>query len=77
MGGVLAYEVAQLLHQKGERVGLLANLDSPGPGDTEVIRGRLNTEDVFREYFAALSPEAMATIEAGPASADRKLSLHL
>lgn len=31
-GGTLAFEIAQQLHAEGEKVGLLAMIDTPGPG---------------------------------------------
>jgi len=52
-GGVVAYEMARLLVERGERVGLLALIDSRAPGSTPVssdpVDGRTLVEMLARE----------------------------
>jgi thioesterase domain-containing protein len=69
-GGVVAFEIAQQLLGSGETVGLLAMLDSPGPGalpvgftsNAEILAYLLNhgsTEEVHLMKLSTLSEEEM------------------
>jgi len=42
MGGLIAYEIAQQLHEQGESIGLLAMMDTHGPGyRRDAVRARI------------------------------------
>ncbi len=40
VGGIVAYEMAQILHEIGERVGLLVLMDTPRPSSGRALRSR-------------------------------------
>jgi acyl transferase domain-containing protein/thioesterase domain-containing protein len=50
MGGVIAFEMARQLTDRGQRTDTLIIIDSPRPG-TEFVRSQLDTEPTLRRLF--------------------------
>ncbi|NEP53881.1 MAG: SDR family NAD(P)-dependent oxidoreductase, partial [Moorea sp. SIO3C2] len=48
LGGLLAFEIAQQLHAEGEKVALLAMIDTPGPGE---MPKKLDSETEIMGYL--------------------------
>ena len=63
LGGLLAFEIAQQLHAEGEKVALLAMIDTPGPGkmpkkldsETEIMGFLLDTLFELDNSFLSLN----------------------
>ena len=69
-GGVVAYEMAQHLLARGERVEQLVLMDSPGPGQMPV---NLGSPGEIQEYFRRMAPELFRQLFLRPAGREGSL----
>jgi thioesterase domain-containing protein len=69
-GGIVAYEMAQQLLARGERVEQLVLMDSPGPGQMPV---QLGSNDDIQDYFQRMAPELFRKLFLRPSEREGSL----